>query len=199
MADDDKSHPAIAVAIGGGLAFVAYKAWEWWHRDEDGPAAGWGLGFGTGDGWVNLNPFDKGKAGTGGGANLDPNKWERRTIVGVKGWRRKGVPLPKETGGPATYQAAVLIVGNGSDIPDLSSWPKTLPVFFVHDSSQPLAPLFNKIDGGWGTDARYGETDTAMLISATETHYFDVAATTSKELTKLIKQELDNSLSIQWI
>lgn len=197
---DDKDTGAetfVAVVVGGGIAYIAYKAWEWWNRDEDGPQSGWGVGFGTGNGWLNLNPFDKGKAGTGDDGDLDGNKWDRYRVAGVRGWRRKGIPLPKEPGGPATYQAAVLIVGNNSAIPDLSSWPKNLPVFFVHDTTQNLRPLF-EIDGGWGNDARFGTTNTEYEQVGWH-RYFTCAATNSKDLTACIKEALEDSISIQWI
>lgn len=205
MTSDDRGENSttdalVGLGVGGAVAFLLWKAVEWWKRDEDGPTSGWGVGFGTGNGWVNLNPFDKGKAGTGDGGDLDGNKWERYRIAGVKGWRRKGIPLPKEPGGPATYQAAVLIVGNGKAIPDLSKWPKTISVFFVHDVTQPLSGLFS-VDGGWGTDARFGESSKEMTINAitNERRYFNCAAKTSDELTECIKNELENSIATQWI
>lgn len=185
---------AVAVGAIGLVAYGIYKFVEWWRRNEDGPAGRWGLGFGRGNGWINLNPFDKGKAGTGDGGEDIGEKWERAEVAGVKGWRRKGVPLPTEEGGPATYQAAVLIVGDGDSIPELTGWPDNLSVFFVHDPDQP----YPDVEGGFGIDALYG-TNKPEKKYLRETRYFSCAATDSKSLRKCVKSEIDNMLSIQWI
>lgn len=182
---------ASAVVSGGVAMAVGYallRAYQWWKRDEDGPTGGFGIGFGKGNGGININPVDKGNASTGDGGELDGNAWERRSVAGVQGWRRKDVPLPKEEGGPATYQAAVLIMGDGSAIPDLAGWPKTLPVFFVHDRSAP-AP---DVDGGWMIRATYGAR------KAPGNWIFDCAATDSQSLTKCVKEVLSETLMIQW-
>lgn len=182
------------LGILGLLGYGAYKVLQWWRRDEDGPSGGWGIGFGKGNGGINLNPFDKGKAGTGEGDEGIGQQWERAEVDGVKGWRRKGIPLPKQEGGPATYQAAVLIVGDGDSIPDLAGWPDNLPVFFVHDPSQP----YPDVDGGWFADALYGVTDLERDYGS-YTRYFSCAAEDSASLRKCVKNEIDNSLPMQWV
>lgn len=194
---DGTSSAGTVVAVGaiGLLAIGVYKLVQWWRRDEDGPAGGWGVGFGRGNGWINLNPFDKGKAGTGDDDGDEVGEqWERAEVAGVKGWRRKGVPLPTEEGGPATHQAAVLIVGDGDAIPEVSDWPETLPVFFVHDPREG----YPDVAGGWGIDALYGTTKPEKKYPR-ETRYFSCAATDSDSLRKCVKNELDNSLDMQWI
>lgn len=177
--------------VGGGLAFAGWRLWRWWQRDEDGPTSGLGIGFGSGDGsGINLDPTDKGKAETGSGdAGLDGNKWERRTVAGVAGWRRKDIPLPTEPGGPATYQAAVLIMGDGSAIPDLAGWPQNLPVFFIHDRHAP----YPEVEGGWFIDVLYGDRPPPP------NRWFSCYATDSDELKVCVKQEIDNSLAVQWV
>lgn len=192
----------IAIGVGGAIVFAVYSLIKWWRRDDDGPTSGFGFGFGKGTGsWINLNPFDKGKWAAGDDDEEDEDlgpQWERVTIEGVRGWRRKGVPLPKEKGGPATYQAAVLIVGNNTDVPDVSGWPKTVPVFFVHDAKQQLKPLLY-VEGGWGTDARFGSEETEFQVTAKDKWFFNCAAVTSKGLTACIKEELANSVNTQWV
>lgn len=196
LSDDSKSGAGAVVAVGalGLLAYGVYKFAQWWNRDEDGPSDGWGIGFGTGNGWVNLNPFDKGKAGTGdGGADIG-EQWERVQVLGIKGWRRKGIPLPKQKGGPATYQAAVLIVSEDGSIPDLSGWPDTLPVFFINDRSAP----YPDVDGGWYSDVLFGSTDPEKKYGK-ETRVFECAETDSESLRRCMKDVIANSLSIQWV
>ncbi|HAM23028.1 MAG TPA: hypothetical protein DCQ04_12310 [Actinobacteria bacterium] len=192
--DDEKSTGSNVVALGllSAAAYGIYKLVQWWRRDEDGPTDGWGVGFGKGNAGLNLNPFDKGKAGTGDGGEDPGAKWERTIVAGVKGWRRKGIPLPGEEGNPNTFQAAVLIVSDGP-IPDVSKWPNTLPVFFVNDS----AASYPEVDGGWLVDARFGTLELQRKYP-TMIRNFACAATDSASLTKCLKRELEDTLSIQW-
>lgn len=195
MAEDDNisGRELLSNTLLGGLigavGYGAYWLYQLWRRNEDGPAGRGGLGFGKGNAGVNVNPLDMGKAGTGdGGGELDGHKWERATVAGVEGWRRQGVPLPKEEGGPETYQAAVLIMGDGDTIPDLSGWPVTLPVFFVHD---PAAP-YPVVAGGWLIDATIG--DRAEPPNRTMT----CRARNADELSACIRDELETFLPGQW-
>jgi hypothetical protein len=176
----------IVAAVGYGL----YRLLEWFRRDEDGPAgSGFGVGFGKGNAGINVNPLDKGEAGTGDGdGELDGEKWERAEVSGVKGWRRRGIPLPKEEGGPETYQAAVLIMGDGDAIPDMAGWPNNLPAFFVHDDTAP----YPNVDGGWMVDATFGSRAEPPGRTVT------CQAATSADLFNCVKAALDDLLPGQW-
>lgn len=177
---------AVSTALGA-IGYVLYRLF--WRSDEDGPiGGGWGAGFGKGTGGVNVNPLDMGKAGTGDGGGLDGDKWERAQVSGVAGWRRRGVPLPKEEGGPETYQAAVLIMGDGNAIPDMSGWPINLPVFFVHDGNA----SYPEVTGGWMIDATFGNRGDPQGRVVT------CKAATSADLYKCVKSEIDNLLPGQW-
>lgn len=185
---------AVTIGLIGAAAYGLYKLVQWWRRDEDGPSAGWGIGFGKGNGRLNLNPFDKGKASTGDGGGEDPGQqWERATVSGVEGWRRKGIPLPGQPGNPNTFQAAVLIVSDGP-IPDVARWPNSLPVFFVNDQKAG----YPEVEGGWLVDARFGTLELARKYP-TMTRNFACAAKDSASLTACLKQELEDTLSIQWV
>lgn len=174
--------------VAGALGYSLYRLYQWWLRDEDGPAGRWGIGFGKGSGAVNVNPLKKGKAGTGDGGGGIGEQWERAKVAGVEGWRRKGIPLPKEEGGPETYQAAVLVMGDGDAIPDLAGWPDALPVFFVHD---PAAP-YPEVAGGWLVDATIGDRDApaGRLVTC--------SARSSADLRTCVARELADSLPGQW-
>ena len=100
--------------------------------------------------------------------------------------------MPGEEGNPNTFQAAVLIVSDGP-IPDVSKWPNTLPVFFVNDS----AASYPEVDGGWLVDARFGTLELQRKYP-TMIRNFACAATDSASLTKCLKRELEDTLSIQW-
>jgi hypothetical protein len=179
----------IKSGIVGAVAYGLYRLTEWWRRSEDGPAGKWGVGFGKGNAGVNVNPLDMGTAATGDGeGKLDGEKWERAEVAGVEGWRRRGIPLPNEEGGPETYQAAVLIMGDGDAIPDVSGWPNNLPVFFVHDPSA----AYPEVDGGWLIDATFGNREEPGNRSVA------CKASTSDDLFKCVKTELDTMLPGQW-
>lgn len=183
----------VALGLIGAAAYGVYKLVQWWRRNEDGPSSRWGIGFGKGNAGINVNPFDKGKAGTGDGGNGPGAKWERATVSGVQGWRRKGIPLPGEEGNPNTFQAAVLIVSDDGSIPDVAKWPETLPVFFVDDPDA----AYPEVEGGWLVDARFGTVELQHNYPGM-IRIFACAATTSESLTKCVKQELEDTLSIQW-
>ena len=199
LADGDRESDSTAsdlVALGliGAAAWGVYKVVQWWLRDEDGPSGGFGVGFGKGNGWLNLNPLDKGKAGTGDGGGGIGAQWERTSVSGIKGWRRKGVPLPGEDGNKNTFQAAVLIVSEDGSIPDMNKWPMTLPVFFIDDP----AAAYPEVEGGWLVDARFGTLELQRDYPG-GSRVFSCAATSSASLTKCVKRELSETLSIQWV
>lgn len=190
---DSTGSNVVAVGLLGAAAYGIYKLVQWWRRNEDGPTSGWGVGFGKGNAGLNLNPIDKGKAGTGDGGDGIGAKWERATVSGVQGWRRKGIPLPGEEGNPNTFQAAILIVSDDGSIPDIAKWPDTLPVFFVNDADAG----YPEVDGGWLLDARFGTIELQHKYP-NMIRNFACAATDSASLTKCIKQELEDTISIQW-
>jgi hypothetical protein len=189
---DSTASNVVAIGLIGAAAYGVYKLVQWWRRNEDGPTGGWGFGFGKGNG-VSLNPLDKGKAGTGDGGESPGAQWERATVSGVKGWRRKGIPLPGEEGNPNTFQAAALVVSEDGTVPDLAGWPKNLPVFFVDDPEEE----FPTVEGGWLVDAHFGTTELQRTYPS-QIHNFSCAATDSASLAMCVKQELEDSLSIQW-
>lgn len=191
LAEDDSQPSATTFLLGGvvgAVGYSLYRLYQWWLRDEDGPAGRGGIGFGKGSGLINVNPLDKGNAGTGDGGGLDGSKWERAQVAGVDGWRRKGIPLPKEEGGPETYQAAVLIMGDGDAIPDLSGWPSSLPVFFVHNPGAP----YPEVTGGWLLDATIGSR------KAPPGRFMTCQASGSDDLRDCVARELADFLPGQW-
>lgn len=197
MANDDNrinGRELLSNAVLGGAVGVVGYGLYWlarlWSRNEDGPAGRWGLGFGKGNAGINVNPLDMGKAATGDGeGDVDGQKWERAQVAGVEGWQRKGIPLFKEIDGERTYQIAVLIMGDGDTIPDVSGWPDELGVFFV---SNPDAP-YPLVDGGWLIDATLGNRLEPPGRTMT------CRAKTSDELRQCMQDNLESSLPGVWL